>query len=116
MQLRDIGVRCREFAIDHNGRFPTQWLELDWNQTNRFTTSNWPQMWVCPTLGHKAGAWDRVDLWSDYRLIAGRTTNDAPDTILAIEPLANHNDGAHVLFVDGSTAWWPASKLANDKN
>jgi prepilin-type processing-associated H-X9-DG protein len=51
-------------------------------------------------------------LWADYRLLPGRTTNDPPDRVLAVEPLANHgSSGANVLFVDGSCEWWPVSRF-----
>ena len=106
--LKNIGVVCREYADEHGGHFPSTWVEL--NLTGE--KANWAKLFRCPSTRHEVGMWPQVDLWSDYRLLPGRTTNDPPDRILALEPLANHgSDGANVLFVDGSTQWWPALRL-----
>jgi hypothetical protein len=103
--LRQISLPCREYAAGHDGKFPSTWAELNLVGEN----SNWAKLFRCPSTGHEVGTWTQVDLWSDYRLIPGRSTNDPPGTILAVEPLANHGStGAHVLLVDGSTAWWSA--------
>jgi len=115
LHLRNIGVRCREHAVKYNGQFPGKWSELEWDDMGGITNSTWGRQFVCPTVGHGAGDWKLVDFWSDYRLIPGRTTNDSPDTVLAIEPLSNHETGANVLFVDGSLAWWPAAKIIGQK-
>jgi prepilin-type processing-associated H-X9-DG protein len=106
--LREISVPCREYAAKHDGHFPSTWGELNFVGDD----ANWAKLLHCPETGHAVGIWSQVDLWSDYRLLPGRSTNDLPETILALEPLANHKAaGANVLFVDGSTAWWPASRL-----
>jgi prepilin-type processing-associated H-X9-DG protein len=74
-------------------------------------------VFCCPCAGHNPGAWERLDLWSDYHLLPERTTNNPATTVLVIEPLANHSSkGANVLFVDGSTAWWPASRVLTNNN
>lgn len=113
MLARNLGVECRVYAAEHGGRFPAKWSDLEWRDRDGVTNMVW--VFACPTVGHGAGDWKQVDLWSDYRLIPGRTTNDSPDTVLAIEPLANHRSGANVLFVDGSSAWWPAAKVIEKK-
>ena len=106
--LSQLGISCREFAATNNGRFPSTWVELNYVGEN----TNWAKLLHCPTAGHDIGKWTQVDLWTDYRLLPGRTTNNSADTILALEPLSNHGAaGANVLFVDGSTAWWPLSNL-----
>jgi prepilin-type processing-associated H-X9-DG protein len=106
--LRQIGLRCREYAASHDGRFPSTWVELKFVGED----ANWAQLLRCPSTGHGVGDWAQVDLWADYRLIPGRTTNDPPGTILAVEPLANHGStGANVLFVDGCNQWWPAWRI-----
>jgi prepilin-type processing-associated H-X9-DG protein len=106
--LRQLSVPCREYAAKHNGSFPSKWSELDLTEDN----ANWVNILHCPRTYREIGAWTNVDLWADYRLIPGRSTNDPPDTILAIEPLENHaSEGANVLFVDGSTAWWPLARV-----
>lgn len=115
LNMRNIGLRCRMHAADHNGQFPAKWSDLEWDDMGGIENTTWDRAFVCPTVGHDPGNWKQVDLWSDYRLIPGRTTNDAPDTILAIEPLSNHETGANVLFVDGSTTWWPAAKVIGGK-
>jgi len=109
--LRQVSVPLREYAETNNGHFPSTWVEL--NFVGEYT--NWAKALHCPRAGHNIGKWTQVDLWADYRLIPGRTTNNSADTILAIEPLSNHGaTGANVLFVDGSTQWWSASRVLDD--
>ncbi|HWV98537.1 MAG TPA: hypothetical protein VNZ64_02475 [Candidatus Acidoferrum sp.] len=108
-----IGIRCREYAAEHNGHFPNTWADLGPLEKG----STWDRVFRCPGADHAPGAWDKLDLWSDYHLLPGRSTNDPPTTVLVIEPLANHSSkGANVLFVDGSTAWWPASQVLTNHN
>ena len=107
----NIGLRCRQYAMEHGGRFPNLWADLGPLEPG----SNWPVVFRCPATDHAVGQWDRLDIWSDYRLLPGRTTNDPPKTLLVIEPLANHSGkGANVLFVDGSTVWWSASRVLSN--
>ena len=107
----NIGVRCREYAMAHNGRFPNTWADLGPLEKG----STWDRVFRCPCTDHEPGVWDRLDIWSDYRLLPGRATTDPPNTILVIEPLANHSgQGANVLFVDGSTSWWTASQVLSN--
>ena len=115
MQLRNIGERCWEHAEKHGGQFPSKWSELEWDDMDGIENTTWDRQFVCPTVGHGVGRWKQVDLWSDYRLVPGRTTNDATGTVLAIEPLSNHGTGANVLFVDGSSVWWPVDKVVGQK-
>jgi prepilin-type processing-associated H-X9-DG protein len=110
---RNLGVECRVHAAKHDGQFPIKWSDLERDDMNGITNMTW--VFACPTVGHGPGNSKQVDLWSDYRLIPGRTINDAPDTVLAIEPLSNHKTGANVLFVDGSSQWWPAAKVIGQK-
>lgn len=100
-QFRHIGVGCRMYAEKHEGRLPSKWSDLSEIEDG----PPWHKMLRCPKSGHEAGIEAQVDLWADYRLIPGRTTNDPPYTILAIELLSNHKTGANVLFVDGSSVW-----------
>lgn len=115
LHLRQIGVRCRMFAMYHEGRFPAKWSELEWSDMGGITNTTWPRLFACPTAGHGAGDWAQVDLWSDYRLMPGLSTNDPPKTILAIEPLSNHETGANVLFVDGSSTWLTREQVLGQK-
>ncbi len=106
--LHELALACREYAAEHGGRYPSRWVDLNFTGEN----SNWAKLLRCPQTYHDIGTWTQVDLWADYRLIPGRSTSDAPTTILALEPLGNHaSAGANVLFVDGATAWWPQSRL-----
>ena len=111
----NLGVRLREHAEKHDGRFPNNWSELEWDDMGGITNTTWDRLFACPTVGHGAGDWKQVDYWTDYRLIPGCTTNDSRDTVLAIEPLSNHKTGANVLFVDGSSQWWPAKRILGEK-
>ena len=106
--LKQIGLLCREYAAEHDGRFPSTWVELNLVKDD----ANLVRLFRCPSTHHEIGIWTQVDLWSDYRLLPGRTTNNSPDRILALESLGNHGSiGANVLFVDGRTQWWPVSRL-----
>ena len=103
-----LGLPLREYAAAHNGHFPSTWVELNFTGDD----TNIVKLLRCPSTRHDIGIWSQVDLWADYHLIPGRSTNDPPNTILALEPLANHRSaGANVLFVDGTTQWWPASRV-----
>ena len=107
--LRQMGLLCREYAAEHVGHFPSTWGELNRGGDD----TNWVRLLRCPSTHHEVGVLKEVDLSADYRLLPGRTTNDPPDTILAQEPLENHGSvGANVLFVDGGTQWWPASRFS----
>jgi prepilin-type processing-associated H-X9-DG protein len=101
LQFRHIGVGCRMYAEKHDGRLPSKWSDLSEVEDG----PPWHKMLRCPMSGHEAGIEAQVDLWADYRLIPGRSTNDPPHEILAIELLSNHKLGANVLFVDGSSTW-----------
>jgi len=106
--LKELSVPLREYAAAHNGNFPSTWVELNFVGDE----ANWAKLLCCPAAGHGVGTWAQVDLWSDYRVLSGRNTNDSPDRILAVEPLSNHGAaGANVLFVDGRTQWWPVSRF-----
>lgn len=106
--LTELIVPLREYAAVHNGHFPSTWVELNFAGDE----ANWAKLLRCPDAGHEVGTWAQVDLWADYRLLPGRSTNDSPDRILALEPLGNHRAaGANVLFVDGRTQWLPAARL-----
>lgn len=107
LQLRHIGLGCRMYADMHNGRMPSKWTDLREVKDG----PPWHKMLRCPSGGHEAGIEAQVDLWAGYRLIPGLTTNDPPHTILAIELLSNHETGANVLFVDGSSAWLTAAQV-----
>jgi hypothetical protein len=106
--LRQIGLECREYAAEHDGHFPSTWVELNFVGEH----ADWAKLLRCPSTRHEVGLWTQVDLWADYRLLPGRSTNDPPERILALEPLGNHGSlGANVLFIDGGTQWWPVSRL-----
>ena len=114
LNMRNIGLRCRVHAANHNGQFPAKWSDLKWDDMGGIDNTTWDRAFVCPTVGHGPGDWKQVDLWADYRLIPGRTTNDSWNTVLAIEPLSNHKSGANVLFVDGSSQWWPTKRVLSE--
>lgn len=101
-QLKRLGVDLRIFASRHEGRFPSYWSELD----PVGDTQSWLRQFQCPTGAHPKGDWKNVDAWSDYRLVPGKSTNDPPNTVLALESAACHSGkGAHVLYVSGQVEW-----------
>jgi prepilin-type processing-associated H-X9-DG protein len=106
--LRELSGPLHEYAAEHKGRFPSTWSKLNFVGDE----ANWAKLLRCPDTRHEIGTWAEVDSWADYRLLPGRSKNDSRDAILAVEPLSNHKAaGANVLFVDGSTQWWPASRF-----
>lgn len=116
MQLRHLGMRLREHAASHAGQFASRWSELEWDDIEGIENTSWNRMFICPAVGHEIGDWSEVDLWADYRLLPGLTTNDPPDTVFAIEPLSNHESGVNVLFIDGSSAWWPVALVTGQES
>lgn len=108
--LRQLGLLCRMYA-ERNGVFPSRWSDL----VNISGATN--SQFYCPSAGHEPGTWENVDLWADYHLAPNLQTNAPSDTVLAIEPLANHRgDGANVLFVDGHVEWWTANQIEGQQN
>jgi len=108
VNLKQLGLLCYAYAEENDGAFPSRWSDL--KSIDHATNAQF----YCPASGHAAGNWEGVDLWADYRLTPNLTTNVPPDTVLAIEPLANHDAaGANVLFADGHVAWWTASQITN---
>ena len=106
--LSHLGLLCYAYADHNGGSFPSRWSDL---ATVDYATN---AQYFCPSAGHTAGKWASVDLWADYRLVPNLRTSAPPDTVLAIEPLANHHgEGANVLFTDGRVQWWTAVEIEN---
>jgi len=106
--LKHLGLLCYSYADHNGGSFPSRWSDL---ATVEYATN---AQYFCPSAGHTAGKWASIDLWADYRLVPNLRTSAPPDTVLAIEPLANHHgEGANVLFTDGNVQWWTASEIEN---
>lgn len=83
-----------------------------------FPTAPDPQLYVCPVSGHDAGDTNHANMWTDYVYVSGLTESDPPSCVLAFCPPQNHKDeGANVLFVDGSVRWYSVKefeKLTNN--
>jgi prepilin-type processing-associated H-X9-DG protein len=99
-QLKQIGVACRMYSMDHRERFPPSFLSL----TNYVDQ---PKLFVCPLSKHKPGSIERVDSWTDYVLVTGLTEASDSDLVLAYCKHTTHRTekGANVLYVDGSVIW-----------
>lgn len=95
--LAFIGQLAHEHAASHDGRFPSSLKDLPVGKRLPL------EYLVCAASGNPTGDLANLDLWSDYVVVPGLTTNEAPDTILVHERSDNHPDKIlNVLFVDGS--------------
>jgi|ERR1041385_2108966 hypothetical protein len=65
--LGQLGLRCREYAAEHDGHLPSRWVELNFVGEE----TNWGRVLVCPQTYRDMGSWEKVDSWASYQLIAG---------------------------------------------
>ncbi len=106
--LRQIGQACLLYANDHNGQFPNELALLLPTEDLGSRVLNCPSSNTEPAPGTPAEAAALIRAYPDKHvsfvyLGAGLTTATiTPETILAYEPLANHDDaGGNFLFGDG---------------
>jgi hypothetical protein len=103
--LTHIGLELLLYAQEHDGRFPSEFGQLD---PDRLTT----QVFVCPGSAGRSGPIRNVNEWTSYVLCDGRSLRDVESTILAFCPADNHGGkGTVVLFIDGATKWHAKREL-----
>ena len=107
--LRQIGQGCYMYAHENRGAFPDDVAALILTQD---LTS---EVFVCyhttdtraegPTTQAVASALTSGGYLSYAYLGKGMSLSSPTTAIIAYEPLANHGDGMHVLFADGTVDW-----------
>jgi hypothetical protein len=104
--LRQIGLGCKMYAMDHNEELPASFGMLTGYADD-------PKLFVCPASGHDPGSIQEVDEWTDYAYVVGLREADSPRCVLAFCPLVNH-DGkkANVLFRDCSVVTYTPKHFA----
>ena len=96
--LKQIGILCRLYAMDHEGRYPNDWAE--------FISHEAANSEIFVTLNNREAAGDLTNVmeWTDYVYIPGRTEASPPDAVVAFLPPGHHirkgRSRAIVLFVD----------------
>jgi prepilin-type processing-associated H-X9-DG protein len=90
--LGHIGRACMTYAEGHGGQMPTS-LELLTEGGRQAYLQ--PKQLICPLCGRA------------YDYIPGHTLSDPPDSVVAYEPLSNHEGrGGNILRLDGSVKWF----------
>lgn len=97
--LKQIGLACHMYAMDHDGRFPDTLAEL----SDKYVEL---QCFFCPgDHGGHTGKYvnDLDSAAASYILVPGLSPSDDPDTVLAYDKSVwNHGGtGKNVCFVDG---------------
>lgn len=101
--LKQLGLACQMYAAEHAENMPSDWKSV---LNDVGTNASASRIFVSPRSGTQAGSLDMVDSWSDYALVPGRKSSDAPDTVLAFsKPNCHHGKGGNVLHVDVSVHW-----------
>jgi len=121
--LMRIWQALREYARDHQGYLPPagKWPRQFEGELNlhalfpRYLAD--PKLFLCPSRGYDD--WSRIGACTSYCYRPGKhALNDAPNKAIVADLLpgwfdedaASHGGaGGHVLFVDGTIAWVPAS-------
>ena len=109
--LRQIGMACLMYAMDHNGEYPADWACL----TNY---ANTPKLYFSRHDANNAGAMSNVMQWTSYVYIRGVTTAAAPETIVAYLPPGHYEqkDRGIVVHADCSVEWKSLRELTEALN
>jgi len=99
--LKQIGLALHIYSTDHAGRFPDRLSQLYPDYAKDLSD------FVCPSTEDKLSSPDEIDQNTSYRYVAGLTSEDDPDHVLAYDKPGNHRYqiGSNVLFVDGHVEW-----------
>lgn len=89
--LEVIGRGCLAYATQHEGRFPAFLADIATTNASNQQLSD-PLLYTCLNR-HPSGSLSNVDTWSDYIIVSGLSTSSPPDTILAFEPVSDHDGG-----------------------
>jgi prepilin-type processing-associated H-X9-DG protein len=108
--LRQIGLACLMYANDHGGKFPDDFKTVLLNED---ITS---EIFVCPASNDEramgntpeatAGELEKPGHCSYIYFGKGLTNTAGDATVIAVEPLENHDGvGINVLYADGHVEW-----------
>ncbi len=105
--IRQIGIACCRYSLDHDNTFPTSFTQI----TNLISN---PNTFVCSISGHKPGHLALVDQWTDYVLVTNLSANSSNDLILAYCKPENHKGkGCNMVRVSGSAMWSDSEWFSN---
>lgn len=106
-RLKQIGMACLMYAMDHRGEYPADWAAL----TNNY--ANDPRLFVTHYDKKKAADMSNVMEWTSFVYLPGLTTAAPPRSILAYLPLGHYKtrDGGILLFANCSVEWQPPEQF-----
>ena len=104
--LKQLGLGCKTYAREHDGRFPDTILALlpEYNPDNN--------CYRCPGAGQAPARATGAPTTSDYEVVPGLTEKSPGKTILIREKnTGNHTPpGRNVLYVDGHVEFLTGSE------
>ncbi len=107
--IRQIGLACKQYSVNHRDRFPIRLTELiDGGYLNL------SEVFLCPDdlALKKLLAKENLDALSSYFLVKNLKESDSSDSPLILEKPNHHGgDGGNVFYVGGHAAWVKADKL-----
>lgn len=104
--IRQIGLACKQYAIDHDGRFPDRISQL---QTDNYLSPG--KIDICPSavFPQESLTAENVDRLASYVILQGLTEAADPEQALVIEKWGSHKgQGGNVFRVGGQAGWVPA--------
>jgi hypothetical protein len=106
-RLKQIGMACLMYAMDHRGEYPTDWTAL----TNNY--ANTPNLFVTHYHQKKEGSMSNVMEWTSFVYVPGLTTASPPRSVVAYLPLGHYKkrEGGIILFADCSVEWQPPEQF-----
>ncbi len=106
--VRQIGLACKQYAIDHQDHFPNSFLELIPDHYLRVD-----RIYLCPDHPPPKEQLTEKNLeqLSSYILVKNLTEKADSDMPLVIEKPYMHKDGGNVFFVDGHASWVDKKEL-----
>jgi hypothetical protein len=107
-RLKQIGMACLMYAIDHRGEYPADWNAL----TNNY--ANIPKLFVTHAdEKKKTGHMSNVMEWTSFVYVPGLTTASPPRSVVAYLPLGHYKarDGGIIVFADCSVEWQPPEQF-----
>ena len=120
--LLKIGIAIKLYRQDHGGRYPASLADMLASDDNLSSndlvcpaSAATPAVFATPTPTTQAAAAALAGPDHLSYAYCGGQWSDGPvpaDAVVAYEPVADHVDGAHVLFADGDVAFVPTPRAA----
>lgn len=95
-KLKQIGMACLMYEMDHAGHYPDSFADLT-------EYADAPKLYVAHPDRDKVGAMSNVMEWTSFVFCSGITTASPPSSVLAFLPPGHHkkHNGGVILFADG---------------